>query len=153
MKKRSVAAVLLLPFVTLGIYSIYWYVKTKGEMNEKGNNIPTAWLMIVPFVGIWWLWKYSEAVENVTGGKMSAVLSFVMLWLLGWIGQAILQDAFNNLETVPVESAAPMGMSVPVADAESTETTPVAPEASATTPEVTASDDTTTTPPTPTVSG
>lgn len=96
MKNRNPFAVALLPLVTFGIYSIYWYVKTKDEMNTLGANIPTAWLLIVPFVNIWWLWKYSEGVEHVTGGKLSGVLAFILLWLLGSIGGAIVQDSFNH---------------------------------------------------------
>lgn len=96
MKHRNPIAVALLPFVTLGIYGIYWEVKTKGEMVALGADIPTAWLLIVPFVNIWWLWKYSQGVEKVTGGKLSGVLAFILLWLLGSIGAAIVQDSFNN---------------------------------------------------------
>ncbi|NBU33013.1 DUF4234 domain-containing protein [bacterium] len=66
MKKRSPVAVLLLPFVTFGIYSIYWLVKTKGEMKALGADIPTAWLIIVPLVNFWWYWKYCKGVEQVT---------------------------------------------------------------------------------------
>lgn len=108
MKHRSPIAVFLLPFVTFGIYGLYWEVKTKGEMTALGADIPTAWLIIVPFVNIWWLWKYSQGVEHVTGGKLSGVLSFVMLWLLGSIGAAIIQDSFNNNVAVaaPVVGAA-----------------------------------------------
>ena len=103
MKNRSIAAVLLLPLVTFGIYSIYWQVSTKQEMNARGANIPTAWLLIVPFVNIWWLWKHSEAVEQVTAGKMQGVLAFVLQWFLGIIGQAIIQDSFNKVtDTAPV---------------------------------------------------
>ncbi len=107
MKNRSPVAVLLLPFVTFGIYSLYWSVKTKGEMNALGSKIPTAWLIIVPLVNIWWMWKYSEGVEEVTKGKMSAVLAFILQFLLGCIGQAIIQDSFNKLgsDPMPVASA------------------------------------------------
>ena len=97
MRNRNVFAVALLPIVTFGIYSIYWSVSTKTEMNAKGAQIPTAWLMIVPFVNIWWLWKHSEGVEHVTGGKMQGVLSFILQWLIGSIGQAIVQDSFNQI--------------------------------------------------------
>jgi hypothetical protein len=98
MKQRSPAAVFLLPFITLGIYSWYWAVKTKGEMNKLGESIPTAWIWLIPVVGsIWWYWKYSEGVEHVTKGKLSGVLAFVLLLLLGNIGQAIIQDFFNKL--------------------------------------------------------
>lgn len=108
MKKRNPLAVALLPFVTFGIYGLYWEVKTKGEMNALGATIPTAWLIIVPFVNIWWLWKYSEGVEKVTSGKLSGVLAFVLMLLLGSIGAAIVQDSFNNnlAASTPAETTA-----------------------------------------------
>lgn len=96
MKHRSPIAVLLLPFITFGLYSLYWEVMTKIEMNNQGAKIPTAWLIIVPIVNIWWLWKYSEGVEYVTKEKMSGVLAFILLFLLGFIGSAIIQDSFNK---------------------------------------------------------
>ena len=109
MKQRSPIAVLLLPFVTLGIYSWYWAVKTKGEMNNQGESIPTAWIWLIPFVGmIWWCWEYSKAVENVTHEKLSGVLAFILVWLLGFIGQAIIQDYFNKIVEVPSSNAAPV---------------------------------------------
>lgn len=119
MKHRSPIAVFLLPFVTFGIYAIYWEVKTKGEMNALGAEIPTAWLIIVPFVNIWWMWKYCEGVEKVTAGKLSGVLSFVLLLLLGTIGAAIIQDSFNNNVAAAATTSTPTGTTNP----------PVAPEA------------------------
>lgn len=118
MKKRSPAAVLLLPFVTFGIYSWYWAVKTKGEMNKLGEQIPTAWIWLIPLVGsIWWYWKYSEGVEHVTKGKMEKIIAFILLMLLGMIGQAIIQDTFNNLGAAEV--------------ADNTQPTPAQPEPTA----------------------
>ena len=96
MKKRNPIAVALLPFITFGIYAIVWMVKTKDEMVAKGAEIPTAWLIIIPLVNIWWEWKYCQGVEKVTGGKMSGVLSFILLVFLGCIGAAIIQDSFNK---------------------------------------------------------
>jgi len=52
--------------VTLGIYGLVWYVKTKEEMNAKGAEIPSAWLLIVPIANIIWMWKYSVGVEKLT---------------------------------------------------------------------------------------
>ena len=102
MKKRSVAAVIVFGFITLGIYSWYWAVKTKGEMNQLGEKVPTAWLWLIPIVGfIIWNWKYSEAVEHVSQNKLSGVLTFVLLYFLGSIGQGIVQDTFNKLALVP----------------------------------------------------
>lgn len=116
MKNRSPIAVFFLSLITLGIYQLVWYVKTKGEMNGRGANIPTAWLIIIPIVNIYWLWKYSEGVGKVTNGAISGVLAFVLLWLLGVIGSAIVQDAFNK---VPAGSVADSGngMNAPIAPA------------------------------------
>jgi hypothetical protein len=116
MENRSLVTVFLLTFVTFGIYGIYWHVKTKGEMNARGAEIPTAWLLIVPFVNIWWLWKYCEGVEHVTGGKLSTVTAFLVLWLLGFIGMLIAQDAFNKVQGAPAAAApqAPQAPQTPV---------------------------------------
>lgn len=96
MTNRSVVAVILLTFITFGFYHLYWYVATKDEMNAQGANIPTAWLLIIPIANIYWLWKWSEGVEHVTRGKMSAGVSFLLIFLLSLIGTAILQSTFNN---------------------------------------------------------
>lgn len=114
MKKRSPVAVFFLSLLTLGIYSIYWHVVTKGEMNQRGATIPTAWLLIVPIVNIWWLWKYSEGVEKVTNGRMQAVLAFILIFLLGSIGQAIIQNSFNTVEGAPVAPVSPAAPAPPV---------------------------------------
>ena len=135
MKHRSPIAVFIFGFITGGIYSLYWNIVTKIEMNERGATIPTAWFIIIPFVNIWWLWKYSEGVEKVTGGKLSGVLAFLLLLLLGPIGDAVVQDSFNHnvVATDPGQSAAPVA---PVSSAppEATAVPPANPEPPVTTP-------------------
>ncbi|HEV2412768.1 MAG TPA: DUF4234 domain-containing protein [Candidatus Saccharimonadales bacterium] len=99
MKERSPIVVLILSIVTLGIYGWYWLVKTKGEMNKRGEHIMTAWIWLIPIIGgIWWLWQYSQGVEHVTNGKFNGILAFVVLWLIGPIGMALVQDAFNHVD-------------------------------------------------------
>jgi membrane protease YdiL (CAAX protease family) len=107
MKHRNPFAVVVFSIITFGIYALVWQVKTKGEMNKLGAQIPTAWLIIIPFVNIWWLWKYSEGVGKVTNEKLSAVMSFVLLFLLSIIGMAIVQNEFNKLGTAPVATNEP----------------------------------------------
>jgi hypothetical protein len=97
MKNRNPLGVIFFSIITFGIYAIVWNVKTKNEMNKQGADIPTAWLLIIPIVNIYWMWKYSKGVEHVTGGKTSGVLAFVLLYLLSVIGMAIIQDIFNGL--------------------------------------------------------
>ena len=134
MKKRSPVAVLLLPLVTFSIYFLYWLVKTKGEMNERGAGIPTAWLLIIPFVNIWWYWKYCQGVEHTTGGKLNGLLAFLGFMILSFIMAAIVQDSFNHVdESATAVSAAPAAdapMAVPAPEAAA----PTAPNEPPTTP-------------------
>ena len=97
MKNRSPIAVLFLPFLTLGIYGLVWSVKTKNEMNRLGANIPTAWLLIIPFANIYWIWVYGTGVALVTKGAHSALGSFLLRIFLGPIGSAITQNEFNKV--------------------------------------------------------
>lgn len=96
MTKRSVVSVLLLTIVTFGIYGLFWYVMTKDEMNQEGAGIPTAFLLIVPFANIYWVWKWSCGVEQVTGGAMSRVGAFLLMVLLGLIGMLVIQSELNR---------------------------------------------------------
>lgn len=108
MKQRSPAAPLLLPLITFGIYLIVWFVKTKNEMNQAGSSIPTAWLLLVPFANIWWLWKYSVGVEEFTRDGLGKVGAFLLLFLLGGIGAAVVQSSFNTaLNGAPARGAEP----------------------------------------------
>lgn len=114
MKHRSPIAVFFLGLFTFGLYSWYWSVKTKGEMNKLGEHIPTAWIWLIPIVGsIWWLWKYSEGVEHVSNKSLSKVLVFVVLFLLGAIGQAIVQDTFNNVGATAPSNPGPTPFASP----------------------------------------
>jgi hypothetical protein len=107
MKQRSPAAVFFLSLITLGIYSIYWQVKTKGELKAQGADIPTAWLIIVPIANLYWIWKYSLGVEQVSKGKITAVLTLILLLLLSIVGMAILQSEFNKLGAAPAATPKP----------------------------------------------
>ncbi len=108
MKYREIWKAIALTIITFGIYGIVWQVKVKGEMNSIGAEIPTAWWLIVPIGNIWWLWKYSQGVDKVTKGKYTAGVSFLLLFLLSVIGQAIIQTEFNVMAGgKPVESKTP----------------------------------------------
>ena len=98
MTKRSVVAVIVLSLITFGIYGIYWFVATKNEMVYRGASIPTGWLVIIPILNIYWMWKWSEGVDHVTQGKLSAAVTFLLVFLLGVIGVAIVQASFNKTE-------------------------------------------------------
>ncbi len=96
MNKRSIVGIILLTFITFGIYSIVWFVKTKNEMVRQGADIPTAWLMIVPIASIWWMWKWAGGVEHVTRGKQPQSIAFILIFLLSIIGMAVCQSSLNR---------------------------------------------------------
>ncbi|TFC44707.1 DUF4234 domain-containing protein [Cryobacterium sp. TMT1-21] len=101
MKRRSPAAPLLLPFVTFGIYALVWFAKTKNEINLVApSRIPTTWLVILPIISYWWLWKFAVGVQETTG--FSRAGAFWLLLLLGPIGAAIVQDSLNNSVPAPI---------------------------------------------------
>jgi membrane protease YdiL (CAAX protease family) len=106
--QRYIILVIILSLITFGIYPIYWFVVTKNEMNRSGALIPTAWLIIVPIANIWWMWKYSEGVEVATRKEMTGVVAFILIFLLGVIGMAIVQNSFNKV-------AEASGQSIPAA--------------------------------------
>ncbi|MCX6092536.1 MAG: DUF4234 domain-containing protein [Candidatus Bipolaricaulota bacterium] len=98
LSRRSPAAVFLLPFVTFGIYALYWLVRTKTELNAAGAKIPTAILLIVPIANLYWLWKFGEGVDYVTDRRMSTGVAFLLVLFLDIIGSAIIQSQLNQVE-------------------------------------------------------
>jgi len=96
MTNRSPINVLLLSLFTGGIYGMFWLYWTKQEMVAAGAEIPTMWLIWIPFVSVYWLWKLSVGVGVATGGKTEGTTAFLLAYLLGGIGYAILQSGFNE---------------------------------------------------------
>ena len=97
MRNRSVFLVLLFSILTVGIYSLYWLVSTKDEMNRLGANIPSAWLLIVPIANVYWLWRFCEGVGQATRNEMTGPVAFLMLFLLSYIGMMVVQASFNQV--------------------------------------------------------
>jgi hypothetical protein len=133
MKNRNIGTMILLTVVTFGIYFLVWSVKTAREMRSQGADIPNSILIIIPLANIWWTWKYSEGVEKVTAGKVSTILSFVLLYVAGFIGIYVVQNEFNKVAGAPqaaggsgVAMAAPAP--VPPAAPEQPVTNPAPPE-------------------------
>lgn len=109
MKKRNPLIVFLFSILTGGLYSWYWLVKTKGEMNKMGEKIPTAWIWLIPVVSsFWWDWKYSEGVDHITKKEIPTILAILALLFLGPIGQAIIQETFNRVIPVTVTTPTPL---------------------------------------------
>lgn len=153
MRQRKPLGILGLLIITIGIYGIYWLVSTKNEMKKLGADIPTAWLIIVPFVSLWWYWKYSQGVEKVTNGKFNGILTFVLFLIIGSFTAIVVQTSFNEVgQTAPVaaETLAPTPSEVTpgIAGTASPEPTPSDPGQPASTSQIPPSTPPTNTPPT-----
>ncbi len=96
-KRRNPVLVLILAFITFGIYQLYWYVKTKNEINSLGAEIPTAWLIIIPVVCIYWLYKYAEGFSKYVKKDDSTIMWFVLLFFTGPIAMALIQNELNKM--------------------------------------------------------
>ena len=96
---RNIFLVYLFSFITFGIYTIYWLVSTKEEMNTLGATIPTAWLIIVPIVNIYWIYKYCEGFAQYVKKDNNTILWFALYILLGIVIPGIVQSELNKLAT------------------------------------------------------
>jgi UDP-N-acetylmuramyl pentapeptide phosphotransferase/UDP-N-acetylglucosamine-1-phosphate transferase len=96
---RSPVAVVIFSIVTLGIYAIYWVVKTKGEINGLGGKIPTAWLIIIPLANIYFIYRYSEDFSIFVKKDNNPILWFLLWMVIGPVAMILTQIEFNKLAT------------------------------------------------------
>jgi hypothetical protein len=100
-KHRNPVAVVILSLITLGIYGVYWVVKTKQEINSMGGNIPTAWLIIVPIANIYFLYRYCEGFATYVKKDNLGILWFLVFWALFPMGMIFVQIELNKYSVKP----------------------------------------------------
>lgn len=98
-KKRHPALVIIFSVITLGIYFIYWFVKTKEEIKSLGASIPTAWLMIVPVANIYLAFRYCEGFSNYVRKDNIGPIWFLVAVAVPWLMPVVVQVELNNLAT------------------------------------------------------
>ena len=96
-QERNIVVVYILSIITFGIYAIYWMVKTKGEINSLGGEIPTAWLIIIPIANLFWMYKYCEGFAVHVKKDNNTILWFILYWFVGFIMPAIVQSELNKI--------------------------------------------------------
>jgi len=104
-EKRSLVKIYVLGIITLGIYFLYWFYKTKEEINGLGGNIPTAILLIIPIANIYWLYRYAESFSKFVKKDNNTALWFLVFWLVTIIAPAIVQSELNKLAETEQVSA------------------------------------------------
>jgi hypothetical protein len=94
-KNRNVVIVIIFSIITLGIYSVYWTVSTRRDIVSRGGDIPTAWLIIIPFANIYFFYKYSRAASKLFKKEGDWVAYFVFFLFFSLITQALVQNELN----------------------------------------------------------
>lgn len=97
MTERNPIVVLALFCITFGIYPLIWFFQTSNEMTNMGAELPTPWLMFVPIVNLYFLWKWAEGVEKVTNGEQQAIMTLVVLFVFSPVGAFLVQQKFNAI--------------------------------------------------------
>ena len=96
-KERNPVLVAVLGLVTFGIYAIYWLYSTKKEMVGLGAQIPTFFLIIIPIVNIYWIYKYSMGAAQVAKKKDNSGLIYFILWIIIFpVAMYLIQTELNK---------------------------------------------------------
>ena len=93
---RSPIVIIVLSIITFGIYAIYWVVKTKEEINSLGAKIPTAWLMIIPIVNIYFFYRYAEGFSIFVKKDNSPILWFLLYLVIAPVAMILIQIELNK---------------------------------------------------------
>ncbi|MEA1992831.1 MAG: DUF4234 domain-containing protein [Euryarchaeota archaeon] len=96
-KRRNPALVIIFSIITFGIYELYWFVKTKNEINGLGAEIPTAWLLIIPIANIYLIYKYCEGFTNYIKKGESTIVWFLLWLVISPVAMILIQLELNKL--------------------------------------------------------
>lgn len=99
-KHRSPVAIIILSIVTFGIYALYWVVKTKGEINAMGAKIPTAWLIIIPVVNLYFFYRYAEGFSIFVKKDNIPVLWFLLYLVIAPVAMILIQIELNKYASI-----------------------------------------------------
>lgn len=99
-KHKNIFVVYSMMFLTFGIYPIVWSVKSKRDMNALGANIPSTWLMLLPMVNIYWLYRYCEGFAQNVAKDNATVKWFCVHMFFGIVTPYIIQSKLNEFAIV-----------------------------------------------------
>ncbi len=100
-KERNPWFVVIVSIITFYIYGLYWFYKTRKELNELTGNKTSPWLwtigLFIPFVNLYVIWKYCEDVEAVSKKAYDKLLLFLAWIVFVPIAQFVTQGELNKL--------------------------------------------------------
>lgn len=95
LKPRTILELAILTVITFGIYPVIWWFKTRKEINSLGADIPTPWLMFVPFGDAYFYYSYSQAFDDYIK-KDGLTLIYFLITIL-----PIILVSFNTFNQFP----------------------------------------------------
>lgn len=110
-QKRSIGLCIVLSIITLGIYSIYWFVMLHNEAKAaagetEGTSAGVAFLLSLITCGIYgfyWNYKQGEKLDKAYAdrglptGSRSVVYLVLSIFGLSIISYALMQDSLNKI--------------------------------------------------------
>ncbi|KIG14902.1 hypothetical protein DB30_06204 [Enhygromyxa salina] len=102
MFEKSPISVLILSFVTFGIYGIIWMYKCSEEMKQRGVELPSFILVFIPIAQFLFIWKFYQGVEKLSNGEHTASMLFLfsLLGPLALVSFWQTQTTFNKVAGV-----------------------------------------------------
>ena len=109
----SVAKLLFLSFITLGIWALIWLCRVTTQLNAYEDRHPRkSWhelifCLLLPFYYIYWTYKSAQLLEKAAGkeGDRFGVLCLACAALVPPVGMALIQDRINALADAAEEAA------------------------------------------------
>lgn len=85
--------------ITLGFYFFYWCFKSRRDILESAGRdiIPSTWLLAVPAANYWWMWRYANALDFVSYGRIKftdTFLLYVVVINLAFVTPPLFNDLF-----------------------------------------------------------
>ena len=100
----SVALLLFLCFITLGIWGLVWIWRTTAALNERADRprkplYEMLFCLLLPFYFIYWAYKSAQLVDGEDG--RFSTLCLVLSVLLPPVAMMLLQDKLNTMAVAP----------------------------------------------------
>ncbi len=70
--KRSLLKTTLLTFCTFGLYDLYYLIVTSKELNKVGGHVSSAWLLLVPVLNLYFVYRYAQSYAAIVKKDHSA---------------------------------------------------------------------------------
>ena len=102
MRKRSIVSIILLSFVTCGIYTLILYYQMFSDINRECRENDTAGtdlLLMIITCGIWGIYcmyKYSKKLARLGCDDNSVINILLSIFSLQLIALCIMQDSINR---------------------------------------------------------